>query len=79
MRSNFEIWYLLRLRFSLYPEIRYYLNGVPALLEKKEGCREAVRLLLGKKENRLEVVRLLLEEKESCLEAARLLLGKKES
>ena len=56
---------MLRLRFPSYPEISYDPNRVPALLEKKEGCRE--------------VVRLLLEEKESCLEAARLLLGKKES
>ena len=79
MRSHFEIWYLLRLRFSLYPEISYYLNRVPALLEKKESCREVVCLLLGKKEGCREAVRLLLEEKESCLEAARLLLGKKES
>ena len=53
------------LRFLPYPEISCYLNKVPALLGKKESCRE--------------VVRLLLEEKESCLEAASLLLGKKES
>ena len=56
---------MLRLRFSSYQEISYYLNRVLALLEKKEGCREAVRLLLGKKENRLEAARLLLGKKES--------------
>jgi hypothetical protein len=56
---------LLRLRFPSYPEISYYTNRVLALLGKKEGCREAVRLLL--------------EEKESCREAVCLLLGKKES
>jgi len=52
-------------RFLSYPEISCYLNRVPALLEKKEGCREAVRLLLGKKENRLEAASLLLGKKES--------------
>jgi len=56
---------LLRLRFSSYPEISYYLNRVPALLEKKENCPEAVRLLLEKKENRLEAALLLLGKKES--------------
>ena len=56
---------MLRIRFPSYPEISYYLNRVPALLEKKEGCREAVRLMLGKKEGCREVVRLLLGQKES--------------
>ena len=53
------------LRFLSYPEISYYLNRVLALLEKKESCREVVRLLLGKKESRPEAVRLLLGKKES--------------
>jgi hypothetical protein len=48
---HFEIWYLLRLRFSSYPEISYYLNRVLALLEKKEGRLEAMRLLLEEKES----------------------------
>ena len=59
---------MLSLRFSSYPEISYYLNRVPALLEKKEGRREVVRLMLGKKEGCREVVRLLLEKKENRLE-----------
>ena len=59
---------MLRLRFPPYPEISYDPNGVPALLEKKEGCREVVRLLLGKKESSREVARLLLEKKKYRLE-----------
>ena len=41
---------------------------VPALLEKKEGCREVARLLLGKKEGCRKAVRLLLEKKKYRLE-----------
>ena len=59
---------MLRIRFPSYPEISYDPNRVPALLGKKEGCREVVRLMLGKKESSREVVRLLLEEKRNRLE-----------
>ena len=68
---------MLRLRFPSYPEISYDPNRVPALLEKKEGSREAVRLMLGKKESSREAVRLMLGKKGSSREAVRLLLEKK--
>ena len=70
---------MLRLRFPSYPEISYYLNRVPALLGKKEGFREVVRLLLEEKENPLEAVCLMLGKKEGCREVVRLLLEKKEN
>ena len=58
----------------VYFKIQYDLNPISALIEKKEGCPEAVRLLLEGKESRREAMRLLLEKKESRPEVVSRLL-----